>query len=80
MLMNHILAQANNGSAGGWLVGTGLIFLLIGTLYFCVWIYALYSAATNPSLDTTARLVWLLLIFFVPFLGTILYFLIGRKS
>lgn len=82
MILNPILAQANNGgsAAGGFLVGTGLIFLLVGLLYIAIWIYALVNAATSTSLNSTEKLVWVLLIFFVPFVGTLLYFLIGRKA
>jgi hypothetical protein len=78
-MTNAILAQANNG-AGGFLVGTGLIFLLLGLLYFCAWIYALYSAATSSSLNGGERVVWLLILIFLPGIGTLLYFLLAGRG
>lgn len=83
MIMNSIFAQVNNGSGGGLgglFVGTGLIFLLIGLLYFCAWIYALYSAATSPTLDTSARLIWILILLFLPGIGTLLYYLLAGRN
>ena len=80
MLLN-ILAQANNGSAaGGFLVGTGLIFLVLGLLYLVLWFYCIINAATRPDFDTTQRLIWILVLLFLHGIGPILYLIIARKT
>jgi len=80
MLINTIFAQANNGLAvGGFLVGTGLIFLLLG-LYLVLWLYCLINAATRPDFDTTQRLIWILVLLFLHGIGPILYLIIARKK
>ena len=59
----------------GFGMGVGLIALLLGIAAVILWIWGMIDAATNPALDNTARLVWLLLIFFLPAIGTIAYLL-----
>ena len=34
----------------------------------------------KTSMDTTKKLLWILLILFLPVIGMIIYFLIGKKS
>ena len=79
-MLNTILAQANNGSAGGVFVGMGLVFLLLGLLYAALWIYALVSAATRSDLNSTERVLWLVLLVFLPGIGTLLYFLLKGRG
>jgi hypothetical protein len=49
---------------------------LIGVIWFILTIYVLYRIITS-SADTTAKLIWVLLVLFLPVLGPILYLLIG---
>ena len=48
---------------------------LIGLLCFVFWIVALVDCikSSNPN-----KIMWVLVIILLPFLGTILYFLLGR--
>ncbi len=50
-----------------------------GLLWLILTIYALYLVLTAPS-DSTNKLVWVLVILFLPVLGPILFFVIGRAS
>jgi hypothetical protein len=34
----------------------------------------------KSSMDTVGKLLWVLLILFLPIIGMVLYFLIGKKS
>ena len=48
---------------------------LLGILCFILWIVALVDCikSSNPN-----KIVWIIVIILLPFLGSILYFLIGR--
>ena len=50
---------------------------LVGLLCFIFWIVALVDClkSNNPN-----KLVWVIVIILLPFLGSILYFLLGRTS
>lgn len=60
------------GLAGAALLIVGVLVLLS----VVVWIWALIDAATNPALDGTAKIVWLLVIFFTEIIGAIAYFVL----
>ena len=51
---------------------------LLGILAFIFWIWMLIDAIQNPRLSGNERIVWVLVIIFVPFLGPIIYFFAGR--
>jgi hypothetical protein len=46
---------------------------------FAVWIWALVDAITNPALDSTMRIVWILVIVFTQIIGAIIYLAVGRS-
>jgi Phospholipase_D-nuclease N-terminal len=50
----------------------GLVLALVA-----LWIYALISAIINERLDSTMRLVWVIVIIFVNGLGAVLYLIIA---
>ena len=58
----------------------------IGFLFICffifiptaVWIWAIVDAAKSEFKDGNTKIVWVLIIVLLPFIGTILYFAIGR--
>jgi hypothetical protein len=51
---------------------------LLGLLYFVFWIWMLIDAIQNPRFVGNERIVWVLVIIFLPCIGSILYFFIGR--
>jgi hypothetical protein len=55
-----------------------LPFGLLGLLWFVLWIWALIDAIQNPRLSGNERIVWVLVIIFVPIIGSLLYLLVGR--
>jgi Phospholipase_D-nuclease N-terminal len=78
-LLAHVTVTSNGGAAGGLLAGgLGLIFVLIGIACFVLWIWALISALSS-NMSSTEKLVWVVVIIFLPVLGPILYLVIGRK-
>ncbi len=48
---------------------------LIGILCFIFWIVALVDCIQS---NNSNKLLWVVIIILLPFLGTILYFLLGR--
>lgn len=74
-----ILAQASDNAAGTFL-GLGVFGLILAVLISLFWLWALFDALTNSSLEPMMKIVWALLIFFLPFIGALAYLFIGRKS
>ncbi|MAD96075.1 MAG: hypothetical protein CMB99_01995 [Flavobacteriaceae bacterium] len=52
-----------------------------GFLFLCIilWIYCLIDIFKIDA-DSNNKLIWGLLVFFVPFLGSMLYLLMGRRK
>ena len=50
---------------------------VIMSFFFVVWLFALISALRNERLDSTMKLVWVLVILLVNGLGAILYLLVA---
>ena len=52
---------------------------ILGILYFIFWLCMLINCLKNPRLDSTEKLIWVLVIVFLQFLGPILYFFLARE-
>ena len=73
------LAQAAApDNAAGFFFGLGAVGLIVAVLAGLFWLWMLIDALTNPSLEPTMKIVWVLVIFFFPFLGALIYLLVGR--
>lgn len=63
--------------------GVGILFIVffavIALLAFVFWIWMLIDAIANQSLNGTERIVWVLVVFFLHFLGALIYFFAGRS-
>ena len=57
-----------------------LMFCLLGLLLFAFWLWMLIDAIKNPRLQSTERIVWVLVIVFLHFLGALIYLLAGRSG
>lgn len=60
---------------GGGIVITILVIVFI----FLIPLFALISALTS-NFPGNEKIIWVLLIIFLPFLGSLLYFLIGMNQ
>lgn len=56
-----------------------LFFIALGILAFVFWIWMLIDAIQNPRLDGTEKIVWVLVIIFVNWLGALIYYFVGRR-
>jgi uncharacterized membrane protein len=57
----------------------GVIGLLIGITVFALWIWALVDIINSQFTDIVVKALWLLLVFFIPLLGFILYIILGKS-
>lgn len=79
--MNWLLLAQNAGDAG-FFVGFGILWIVIfilGIAALGVWIWALVDAIQNPALDSTMRMVWVLVIVLTQIIGAIIYLAVGRS-
>ena len=60
--------------------GIALVFLLFVILAFVFWIMMLVDCIKNPGLSSNERIVWVLVIVFLNWLGALIYLLAGRKK
>jgi len=57
-----------------------MIHAIIGLISFVFWIWMLIDAIQNPSLVGNQRIVWVLVIIFVPCIGALIYYFVGRSK
>jgi hypothetical protein len=66
----------------GVAVGIGIFaFLVLGVIVlaaFAFWIWMLIHAITNKGLRDTEKLIWVLVVLFLHFIGALIYFFVGR--
>ena len=64
------------------LIGVGVLLVVaaIGLACFAFWLWMLIHSITNKGLRDTEKLVWVILIIFLPFLGSLIYFFVGRPK
>lgn len=69
--------------AGGAEIGLMLLLLVLlplALLCFAFWIWMLIHAIQNKGLDQTEKIVWVLVIALLHFLGAVIYFFVGRPK
>lgn len=62
--------------------GVLLLLLLIplGLACFAFWAWMLIHAIRNDHVEGTTRVLWVALVWFLPLLGSVIYFFAGRKA
>ena len=62
----------------------GLLTFLIGGAIslacFAFWLWMLIHAITNKSLSDGEKIIWVLVIIFLPFIGSVIYFFVARPK
>ena len=66
------------GGAFGLLVW--LVMAALSLALFAFWLWMLIHAITNKGLGGAEKIVWVIVIIFLPFLGSLIYFFIGRPK
>ena len=67
----------NIGTLVAWQLFTILTFLIIPV---GLWLWSLVDLLRSNFSDSTNKLIWVIVIVFIPVLGALLYLLIGRKQ
>lgn len=57
-----------------------MIHAIIGALCFIFWIWMLIDAIQNDRLVGNQRVVWVLVIIFLPCIGALIYYFVGRSK
>jgi hypothetical protein len=61
--------------------GYGLMLVqILGLLTFFIWVFALIDCLRSQFEEPNQKLIWVVLIVFVPFLGPLIYFGLSRKG
>ncbi len=50
----------------------------LGIIGLAIYAYTIYDVVISNFSNSNDKLIWILIVILVPFLGTILWFLIGR--
>lgn len=66
---------------GSGFLGVALVLLAaaIALSLIVFWIWMLIDAVKNPNLSSTERIVWVLVIVFLHWIGALIYFFAGRR-
>ena len=57
-----------------------LIAGLLSLLGFIFWVWMLIDAITNKRLRDVEKLIWVLVVIFLPLIGSIIYFFVARSQ
>jgi hypothetical protein len=52
----------------------------LGIVGLAIYAYTIYDVVTSKFGGPNDKIVWILVVLFLPLLGTILWFVIGKKS
>jgi hypothetical protein len=66
--------------SGAFFLLSLLIRAAIVLVCFAFWLWMLIHAITNKGLQGAEKVVWVVVIIFVPVLGAVLYFFLGRPK
>ena len=58
-----------------WVIG-GIISLAC----FVFWLWMLVHAITNKGISDVEKIMWVLVIIFLPLIGSIIYFFVGKSK
>ena len=70
------------GMIGSGIVGL-LVLLFMGAISlacFAFWLWMLIHAITNKGIADMEKIVWVIVIIFLPFVGSLIYFFVGRPK
>jgi len=61
--------------------GNGILFWqLVGLFYLGFWVFALYDIIRSDFKESHMKMIWAILIIYVPIMGTFLYLSMNRRS
>ena len=66
--------------AGALGIGFLLVAFPLGLMCTAFWIWMLIHCIRNDRLEGSERVIWALIVWLLPFIGSVLYFFIARKA
>jgi hypothetical protein len=57
-----------------------LVILTVIAALFVFWIWMLVDCLKNPRLQGTEKLIWVLVIIFLHWIGALVYYFVGRTK
>lgn len=72
-------AVATTGAAA---VGIGLLifWIIFGVFGFALWLWALIDVIRRTFKDPNNKVIWLIVVLLVPWIGSLVYLIAGRKG
>lgn len=64
----------------GFLFGFGFLSFILWVVYIILWVGVLIDILKSDFRGGSDKIVWLLVVFFLPLIGLILYFVIGKSQ
>lgn len=74
------MEEISNAPAETWSIALVLIVAIVAIIPTILWIWAIVSLVQNKVLESTTKIVWAIVIIFVPFIGSLLYLIVGRRQ
>ncbi|RZS59450.1 phospholipase D-like protein [Microcella putealis] len=59
--------------------GLAVVFLVLGLLWIVLVVVALLQIARSSELSTPMKVLWVVIVFFFPIVGTLAWFVLGRR-
>lgn len=56
-----------------------IIWTALASIMFFIFLVALINVLKSDFTDSTTKLMWILVILLVPFLGSVIYFMMGGR-
>ncbi|MDD3466936.1 MAG: PLD nuclease N-terminal domain-containing protein [Campylobacterales bacterium] len=63
-----------------FLMGSSLLVLAIAAGLFVLWIWAVIDTIKSDFKDSITKLIWIALLIFLPILGALIYFFMGKAT
>lgn len=65
---------------GTFSIGHWIFSILLFVVPLILWVWALIDILKSTFKDTATKIVWLLVVIFLPVIGVIIYYFVGRKQ
>ena len=75
-----LLAQSSDAAPLGVRLAISVVFLLIGIAVFVFWLRTLIDCLNNETPENNTKLIWILVIVLLGWLGALIYILVRRPQ
>ena len=63
-----------------FLAGFGIIGIILAVVASILWLWMLIDAIGNSRLNGTEKIIWVLVVLFLHFVGALVYYFVGRSG